>query len=124
MKPLIKPGPFFWYLGLSQIVFGLLRLTGPGASTADYNIMLGLYVMFLSRIERVDERSRALKSSSLHIAFLLAYVILVVISALFGYGVISYELIKINHFLILVFALALIIYYSRLYITTSITGKN
>lgn len=124
MKKTPKSGPFFWYVGLILIVVGLTFLNNASTTSAEQLILVGLYTLFLSRIERVDERSKALKSSSIHIAFLLSYVIKVIVAALFGKGVISFELTEINHFLILVFTLALIIYYSRLYITIGIADKN
>lgn len=122
MKKSLKPGPPFWYLGGALTIFGIVFLTIDKSS--DQLLLVGLYVLFVSNVERVDERTRRLKTSSTHIAFLLGYVIKVLVNGLFTEQLISFELTKINHFLILVFALALVIYYCRLYITVGKMRKN
>jgi hypothetical protein len=63
-----------------------------------------------------DERSLMIKTTSLYIAFILSYGIKLITTNLFSHDLIAFQLVEINHFLILVLALANIIFYSRIFI--------
>jgi len=52
----------------------------------------------------------------LYIAFVISYALKLVITNLHDHALVSFELVEINHFLILTLALANSIFYGRLYI--------
>lgn len=80
--------------------------------------MFGLFILFIS-IEKVeDERIVKIKTSSLYIAFILAYVIKIVSSYLFDHGLLAAQLTEIDYFIILVFSISLIIYNVRMYFSS------
>jgi hypothetical protein len=70
----------------------------------------------VSTAKTEDERSVQLKSTSLYIAFIVSYGIKLITTNLFEHRIISFELSDINHFLILMLALANAIFLVRLYV--------
>lgn len=86
------------------------------SSAAEFVLLTGLFTLFISFQEREDERSAAIRSSSAFFALIIGYNIKLVISTLYQHQMISFDLISINYFLIIVFFLANVIRYSRLYI--------
>lgn len=113
MKALIK---FPKYIGLFLIVLGIPILLTSKSSTAEIPLLTGLFMLFISSQAKEDERSVAIRSSSALFALILGYSFKLIISNLYQHQMISFDLTSINHFLIIVFALANIIRYSRLYI--------
>jgi len=113
MKTLIKISPF---VGIFLIVVGIPILFISKSSTAEIPLLIGLFTLFISFQAKEDERSTAIRSSSAFIALIAGYTIKLVISNLYQNHIISFDLISINYFLIIVFALANLIRYSRLYI--------
>ena len=87
-----------------------------GHKGSEFPLMIGLFTLYTSLEKIEDERSVQLKTSSLFIAFIAGYAITMLISRLHEFGLISLELVQINHFVILIFALAVSIYYPRLYL--------
>jgi len=73
---------------------------------------------FVSRDKTEDERAVQLKTSSAYVSLVVGYSLKLLISNLYDHKLISFQLSEINHFLILVFAMALILYYSRVYLST------
>lgn len=109
MKQLIKYG------GLLLIGIGLVIILVDKSAGAELPLLVGLFTLLISKEKRQDERATLLKSSSTFVALILGYGFKLLSSNLYAHQLISFQLTEINHFLILVFALALSIYYLRLY---------
>jgi hypothetical protein len=103
------------YLGLFLIVIGIPIMFIPAAPKADMPLMFGLFTLFVATEKVEDERSVNIKTSSLTIAFIFSYTIKIVSAVLYEHSFIPYQLVEINHFIILVFSFAVIIYYTRMY---------
>ena len=80
-------------------------------------LLVGLFVIFVTREKIEDERVKVLKSSSAYIALIIGYGFKLISTNLYEHQTLPFQLIDINHFLILVFALAICIYYLRLYLS-------
>jgi hypothetical protein len=78
-------------------------------------LLVGLFTLFTASQKLEDERSVSLKTSSLYISFILAYVFKILSSNLYSHHLFPIEMTAINHFMILVFSLSLVIYYFRFY---------
>lgn len=73
-------------------------------------LLMGLFFLYTSPAKPQDERSTSLKMSSLYAAIILSYA-----GNLIAFGFFSHQLSDVNLFLIVVFALAHAIYYTRFY---------
>jgi len=104
------------YSGVLLIAAGIPTLLIDPSPGAEMPLLAGLFILFISREKREDERAVSIKSSSAYIALVLGYGIKLLSTNLYSHKLISYQMTEINHFLILVFAMAIIIYYSRIYI--------
>jgi uncharacterized membrane protein HdeD (DUF308 family) len=113
MKTLIKFSP---HLGLFLIILGTAVLLTSKSSTAEVPLLVGLFVLFTSFQAKEDERSTAIRSSSAFIALVLGYTLKLIISNLYQNHMITFDLTSINYFLIIVFTMANVIRYSRLYV--------
>lgn len=107
---------FTIYIGLFLIILGILVLFNAKSANAELPLLIGLAMLFSSNQAREDERSGAIRSSSAFIALILGYTFHLVTSNLYQHQLIGFSLTSINYFLIIVFSLANIIRYSRLYI--------
>jgi hypothetical protein len=107
----------FKYLGLLLAVGGVAILFTDESAGSEMPLLAGLFILFVSREKIEDERVIILKSSSAYMALVLGYGFKLISSNLYSHQLISFQLIDINHFLILVFALAIGIYYLRLYLS-------
>jgi len=104
------------YLGLLLIIIGIPVLFIDQNNASEIPLLVGLYIFFISKEAREDERTLSIKTSSAYIALVLGYGIKLISTNLYEHQLLAVQLTEINHFLILVFALAVVIYYSRLYI--------
>lgn len=102
-------------LGLLAVISGIVVLMIDETRGAELPLLAGLFILLVSHEVREDERSASLKASSTQMALIIGYAISLLSTKLYDHQVINVQLIAINHFLILVFALALIIYNIRLY---------
>lgn len=104
-----------YFLGFQKYIGILLILIGLPMFILniqhDKTLLLGLFILFTAFEKKEDERSISLKMSSLYISFILSYVIKTCCSNFH----LPVQLIEADHFILLVFALSLIIYYSRSY---------
>ncbi|WP_316789101.1 hypothetical protein [Pedobacter frigoris] len=107
---------FSKFLGLFLILIGIPILLTSKSHNPELPLLSGLFVLFISNQTREDERSGAIRSSAALFALIIGYTIKLVISNLYQHQMIGFDLISINYFLILVFSLANIIRFSRLYI--------
>jgi hypothetical protein len=98
--------------------FGIAMLVLDGSQGAELPLLAGLFIAFVTREKIEDERTLQFKSSSAYAALVLGYGIKLLVTNLYDHRLISFRLIDINHFLILVFALALILYRTRLYLSS------
>lgn len=105
-------------LAVLLILAGAVLIIYDRSPGADIPLLVGLFTLFVANSKTKDERLMSIKMSSAYIALILGYGFKLVSSNLFSHQVISWQLTDINYFLILVFAVALIIYYSRLYFTS------
>jgi len=109
------------YLGTFLVVVGLpiflflppsnASITGP-----EWPLLIGLYTIFFSREKVEDERSASLRATSLMIAFLFGYIIELITTFLYAEGLISWHLTLIKHFIVLVLALAVVIFHWMMYV--------
>jgi len=104
------------YLGLALAIAGVPVSYIDPSSGSEIPLLAGLFILFISRNRTDDERSIQIKTTSLYFAFIIAYATKLVTTNLHEHSLISFELIHINHFLILTLATASIIYYFRLYV--------
>ncbi|NRF38163.1 hypothetical protein [Pedobacter foliorum] len=104
------------YIGLLLIVLGTMILFTSKSSTAEVPLLVGLFTLFISNQKREDEGSGAIRSSSAFFALIIGYTIKLIITYLYSNQIITFNLTSINYFLIIVFSLANVIRYSRLYI--------
>ncbi len=105
------------YLGLLLIGVGVVAFLSDKSQGAEIPLLVGLFILFVSKEKIDDERVKILKSSSAYIALILGYGFKLISTNLYSHQAISFQLVEINHFLILVFALAISIYYLRLYLS-------
>ncbi|MFC7524113.1 hypothetical protein ACFQRK_09180 [Parapedobacter sp. GCM10030251] len=101
--------------GIAAVLIGIQVMLDNRSPGSEMLLLAGLFVLFISHEAREDERSAWLKASSTQLALIIAYTVKLLSSYLYDAGAIGIELVAINHFLILVFALAIIIYNIRLY---------
>ncbi|WP_316762230.1 hypothetical protein [Pedobacter aquatilis] len=106
------------FIGISLIALGipLVLMTTPANSTV---LISGLFVLFTSWEKVMDERLLAFKTTSLYAAIIISYVFRYASKELAKQQLLDYEMTDIDHFILMVFALANLIYYARLWL-----GKN
>jgi len=114
-KTLIKLSHYQKYVGLLLVLIGIPTLLLDNAPHAELPLMVGLFTLFISSEKMEDERTVSLRINSLYVAFICGYAIKLITSNLYSHQIVGWHLTEINHFIILVFALALLIYYFRLY---------
>lgn len=107
---------FIKYFGLLLIVAGVPTVLLDLSPGSDIPLLVGLFLLFISKERREDERAVTVKTSSAYIALVLSYGIKLLSTNLYSHDIISLQLTEINHFLIMVFAIALILYYTRMFI--------
>lgn len=105
------------FIGITLIVLGIPICIVSNAEGATNVLLSGLFVLFTSSERTMDERSMSLKTTSIYMAIIISYVFKVVSSELVKQHISPYELTNINHFLIMIFAIANGLYFSRLYIS-------
>jgi hypothetical protein len=103
------------YLAFLLILFGVVTLWTEQSDGAELPLLVGLFMLFVSRTTLEDERTVILKSSSAYIALVIGYGFKLLATNLYSHQLISFHLTEINHFLILVFVLANSIFYLRFY---------
>lgn len=116
VKRLLKGLYYQKFLGLFLIAIGLPMLIFGTHDGAEFPLMIGLFTLYTSLEKIEDERSVHLKTSSLYIGFILGYAVKLVSTNLYEHDLIPVHLVEINHFVILVFLIAVCIYYPRLYL--------
>jgi hypothetical protein len=110
MKPFIK------FIGILLIFIGIAVLfTTSKSSGAELPLLIGLFTLFISREKREDERAVQIKTSSALSALIIGYSSKLIINNLYQHQIISFDLVSINYFLIIVFSVANIVRFSRLY---------
>lgn len=117
-----KPFQSLYYLkfiGLALVLAGIPAIVFDRSAGSDIPLLVGLFMILVIAEKHEDERSLMIKTTSLYIAFILSYGIKLITTNLFSHEMISFQLVEINHFLILVLALANIIFYSRMYVIRS-----
>jgi hypothetical protein len=115
-QPMLKALYYSKYLALVLIVLGIPTMILDSTSGSEIPLLVGLFILLVSTAKTEDERSVQLKSTSLYIAFIVSYGIKLITTNLFEHRIISFELSDINHFLILMLALANAIFLVRLYV--------
>lgn len=110
-------GKIFKSLGLLLVLVGLVILFLEGAQGSEVPLLVGLFILFVTREASEDERVKNLKTSSAFIALIIGYAFKLITTNLYNHQAISFQLVDINYFLILVFALATCIYYLRFYLS-------
>lgn len=116
----MRQGDKIWWrfvkvFGGMVVLAGIFVLVIDQSEGAELPLLAGLFILLVSHDIGEDERSSLLKASSTQAALIIGYAITLLSTNLYNHQVIDIQLVAINHFLIVVFALALVIYYVRLY---------
>ena len=104
------------YLGVILIVVGIPTIFLDDSTGSEIPLLVGLFTLLVASDRIEDERSVQIKTTSLYFAFIISYAVKLVTTNLHDHTLITFELVEINHFLILTLALANSIFYSRLHI--------
>lgn len=96
---------------------GIVILFIDQSKGSEIPLLAGLFMLFISKEKIEDERVKILKSSSAYIALIVGYGFKLISTNLYEHQTFSFQLVEINYFLILVFALAICIYYLRFYLS-------
>lgn len=110
---------YFKYLGLSLVAIGLVTIIFDKSKGAEIPLLVGLFTILVASERVEDERTRMIKTTSLYIAFILSYGGKLLTTNLFEHGIIGFQLVDKNHFLILVLSMTNLIYYSRMFVIRS-----
>ena len=105
----------FKYFGLLLIIAGIITLFIDQSAGAEIPLLAGLFIFFITKEKRNDERAVILKASSAYTALILGYAVELIIANLNSHNFLAIQLSEINYFLIMVFALAIIIFYTRMF---------
>lgn len=103
------------FLGIVLIAVGIPISIMNKSSESTSMLIAGLFVLFTSWDKIMDERLQSIKMRSIYFAIVLSYTFKYFSSQLVRLGIISYEMTNINHFILMVFAVANVTYYSRLF---------
>lgn len=103
------------YVGIIMTALGLLVFIFDSSERATIPLMVGLFTLFISKEKLEDERSSSLRTSSIYLSLVLSYTVKLLTSYLYSEGALSWQITQVDHFLTLLFAIALIIYYFRLF---------
>jgi hypothetical protein len=112
-KAVLKVFYYQRYMGIFLTLIGIPILFIPGPQS-EFPLMIGLFMLFTSFEKIEDERSLSIKMSSLYIGFIFAYALKMLLSSLFTWHVVPMQLTEINHFIILVLAIAVPVYQLRM----------
>jgi hypothetical protein len=115
-KTTVKIFTYSKYLGLGLIVLGIPAMLLDNSNGSEMPLLVGLFTLLISSNNVEDERSVQIKTTSLYFAFIISYAVKLVTSNLHDHTIITFELVEINHFLILMLALANAVHYGRMYI--------
>ena len=107
----------FKYVSIFLIAAGVTILIADKSPGAEILLLAGLFIFFITKEKIQDERAQVFKASSAYIALILGYMIKLISSNLYSHHIITVHLTNINYFLILVFFLAILIFYTRMFIT-------
>jgi hypothetical protein len=116
MKSSIKILYYFKFLGLALVLAGIPVFFLDSSSGAEIPLLVGLFMVLTGTEKIEDERSLMIKTTSLYIAFIISYGAKLLTTNLFSHEIIGFQLVEINHFIILVLSIANVIYYSRMFI--------
>jgi hypothetical protein len=115
-KSLTQKLYYFKFLGLLLIIAGILTMVFDPSQGSEIPLLAGLFITLITSEKIEDERSLLIKTTSLYIAFIISYGVKLLTTNLYAHQIISFELVEINHFLILVLSIANLIFYSRMFI--------
>lgn len=104
------------YVGLALTLLGIPLILLDKSQGSDIPLLVGLFTLLVTTEKVQDERSVQIKTTSLYISFVVSYALKLMTTNLHQHDLISFELVEINHFLILTLAIANGIFYSRMYI--------
>ena len=104
------------FLGLLLVMAGIPTMIFDTSQGSEIPLLVGLFITLVTSEKIEDERSLFIKTTSLYIAFVISYGIKLLTTNLYHHQIISFELVEINHFLILVLSIANLIFYSRMFI--------
>jgi|SRR5688572_27241774 predicted Na+-dependent transporter len=107
---------YFKFLGLILIITGIPAMLLDTSQGSEIPLLVGLFITLITSEKIEDERSLLIKTTSLYIAFVISYGVKLLTTNLYSHNIISFELVEINHFLILVLSMANFIFYGRMFI--------
>ena len=107
---------YFKYLGLALIVTGIPTMVIDNTPGSEIPLLVGLFTLLISTEKFADERTAQMKTTSFYFAFVISYAAKLLTTNLHSHSLITFELVEINHFLILMLVLANIVFYGRIYL--------
>jgi hypothetical protein len=119
LKNLYKLLYYQKFMGIGFILLGIPIAIFSKSTESTTMLIVGLFVLFTSWEKIMDERLMSLKTTSIYLAIVLSYTFKYVSSELVKQQLTSYEMTNINHFILLVFASANLIYFGRLLLDSS-----
>jgi hypothetical protein len=118
-KPVIKKLYYLKFLGLLLVMAGIPVMVYDTSQGSEIPLLVGLFMTLTTSEKIEDERSLLIKTTSLYFAFVISYGIKLMTTNLHSHHIINFELVEINHFLILILSLANFIFYTRMFIVRS-----
>src|SRR5688572_15083788 len=101
MKTNAKYLYYLKFLGFLLVLAGVPVMMFDKSSGSEIPLLVGLFMVLVVSEKVEDERSSMIKTTSLYIAFIVSYGIKLVTTNLFTHDLIVFQLVEINHFLIL-----------------------
>ncbi|RLJ77326.1 hypothetical protein [Pedobacter alluvionis] len=105
------------FIGILLIAIGIPMLISSQSPESTKVLIFGLFILFTSWERIMDERLLSLKMTSIYFAIIIGYTFKMISSELVKQHIFSYELTSIDHFIILIFAVANVTYFSSLYLS-------
>jgi hypothetical protein len=105
------------YLGIALITIGI-PISIISKSENMSMVISGLFVLFTSFDKIMDERLYSLKATSMYIAIIFSYTFKYISTELARQHIVTYGMTNIDHFIVMIFAVATITYYSRVFFST------
>jgi hypothetical protein len=93
---------YFKFLGLALMMLGIPAMYFDQSPGSEIPLLVGLFMILTGTEKTEDERSLTIKTTSLYMAFIVSYGVKLLTTNLFIHEIIPFQLVEINHFLILV----------------------
>jgi hypothetical protein len=103
------------YVALFLVAAGIPTIILDSSAGSEIPLLVGLFMLMISRNKIEDERSIQIRATSFYISFIASYGCTLLLSNLFDNGILPFRLSEINHFLILTLVITNALFYTRLH---------